>query len=789
MNTQNSLENILVTECICKVCGIPFIIKSINSNNKLVLSCPNYLHNNFIKELSPIEYDQISYKINCKCMQCNKYRNNPNEAFYYCFKCYQIFCSQCIVAHNNIHPNLIVIYDAIKNKCLRHMNKEYKLFCFNCNDFFCEMCLNDHQGHDVAHQVDLISNLNTKNQMIIQNLKNENENYLKLLEYEKENIEINDYLINNIDKVYNLISQKQNCNAILSGNSVNNNFDYKMNNNYLSSNQINSNNNNNSNNFNQNNLNYQNNNQINNNQNNNICNNPNYLNDINQNNNQINNNQNNNICNNPNYLNDNNQNNILKTNPTKNNNQNNNNEKNLYYISNNQNINISQNNDPNTLMRSTTLFIYNTMHILQPSNVEFIINAVYLDSNMSRNPVDVLSSFQTFQQNLNGTLIFLNDKTSFELFVKYVNNKKIETNQKYKFVLIMNGFIANQIMPLINNNNEILTLFPRGILYVGEKGKYKNIIDQYQNILEDDFTDDNEVTNYLKQQRKNELYKDNTAYPLEGLINYDSYKAKYYALHQIISSYYGDDSVGSYNKAVDNLMSAFGNVAYDKKLKLKSLFEVYSQIKTKDYECVLKEFIKKEELYDYINKWTKSLDSKTYQSISYFIGNLMYSLYQYGKISKKGADDDLELYAAFEMNVVEVMNLLSNQNSLITFPYFVFCDEEKEKIENKISKLNKEDRLNSGKYSVFCTLKYEYKDELDSNIFIIGNILNSLDLSDNEGVLILPFTFYKLDSAKINSDNLTMSVKLTIIGRKEEAEVKVKKGGKLIYDEQKKYMK
>ena len=142
------------------------------------------------------------------------------------------------------------------------------------------------------------------------------------------------------------------------------------------------------------------------------------------------------------------------------------------------------------------------------------------------------------------------------------------------------------------------------------------------------------------------------------------------------------------------------------------------------------------------------------------------------------------------MNVIEVMNLLSSQSSLITLPYFVFCSEGIKKADiARGSKLTKEQRFNSGEYSVLFKLEYYYKKNFDSNIFRINNLLSELGLDGNEDYLILPFTFYKLESVKLNTDDMTVNVNATIVGRKDEAEIKIKNGGKLTYDTQNKYMK
>ena len=860
-----NFENNLINECTCKYCGIPFKIKSINANNNFILSCPNHLHNNFQKELSPKKYEEIFYKLNCKCLQCNKYRNHPNEIFYYCFKCRQIICNQCISVHLNQHPNfmnVIVNYNEMQNKCLNHINHKYLIFCYNCNDFLCDNCLNDYQEHNVNHQVDLISNLNNKNQIAIQNLKNEKENYFMLLENVKENIEIIDYLVNNVDRVYDLICQKENYSSILFRNNNNRNND--INYNYLNNNQNNNNENdftqcfmnnlinnqNNNNKFNQNNMNYLSNNQNNNNQNN-YNNNQNNNNNINMNylsNNQKCNDVNNFDQNNMNFL-SNNQNNInyfssnqcYNNDQDYNNNQKNNNNNNQIFLNNNQfniitnnakylsieeeqmnnnNQYIMNNNNNNNIINQNNMNqnninnnqIYNYNDKIQNNNAnsnnnqisslnnnilpfqqntnEFIINAVYFDNTIFTNPGEVISSYQIFQESINGSLIFISDKTSFELFVKHAIKKIIETNQKYKFILIVNGYIASNIMPLINNNNEILSLFSCAVLYISQKGKYKNLMDQYKNFIIKDFDDGIEISDFLKQQKYNNIYKNNTEYPIEGLINYDLYKLKYFVLHQIMSFSYGDVSTNSYNIAIENLMNAFENIPYDQKLKNKKFFEVFNNIKNKNYESVIKEYIKKGTLYNYINKWAKSLNSKIYHNSSFFLGNLIYCLYKYGQNLDKGVSENIDLYAGFKMNVIEVMNLLSSQSSLITLPYFVFCSEEIKKADiARGSKLTKEQRFNSGEYSVLFKLEYYYKKNFDSNIFRINNLLSELGLDGNEDYLILPFTFYKLESVKLNTDDMTVNVNATIVGRKDEAERKIKNGGKLTYDTQNKYMK
>ena len=172
-------------------------------------------------------------------------------------------------------------------------------------------------------------------------------------------------------------------------------------------------------------------------------------------------------------------------------------------------------------------------------------------------------------------------------------------------------------------------------------------------------------------------------------------------------------------------------------------------------------------------------DLQIYKNIGYFVGNLMYSIVQYGKKEQKGVDAGEVFYKGFQLNIVEVLEYLKNINILITFPYF-FSMTKNKNIAELMSK-RKMNKKNKNLFSVIMTFEYQHNDGYEPSAFDLSDL--SL-YPDEEESILLPFTFLYLKSININSNNYTVDIDLEIIGKTEELEKKIKKGSIIEYDKE-----
>ena len=170
-------------------------------------------------------------------------------------------------------------------------------------------------------------------------------------------------------------------------------------------------------------------------------------------------------------------------------------------------------------------------------------------------------------------------------------------------------------------------------------------------------------------------------------------------------------------------------------------------------------------------------NSQIYKNIGYFVGNLMYSIVQYGKKEQKGVNGGEVFYKGLQLNIVEVLEYLKNRNLLITFPYF-FSMTKNKNIAELMSK-RKMNKKNKNLFSVIMTFEYQHNDGYEPSAFDLSDL--SL-YPDEEESILLPFTFLYLKSININSNNYTVDIDLEIIGKTEELEKKIKKGSIIEYD-------
>ena len=239
-------------------------------------------------------------------------------------------------------------------------------------------------------------------------------------------------------------------------------------------------------------------------------------------------------------------------------------------------------------------------------------------------------------------------------------------------------------------------------------------------------------------------------------------------MHWLVCQYYGDYSDNSNN--YPNILVNNNNI---EKRKMLTNFLDFYKIITKDNIVFLKTFINKGELYQLLDEKAKTKDPDVYEVFSYLFGKLMFCAYNYGLKEKKGIKEHIKLFAGKKIGILELMELVRNQLTIVTFPNFLFCTENLELVK-KFSEDNSsiKERMNKGEYSVIFNIIYNLSGYEPSII----NIADLLGDSNKEDYIILPFTFFLIRRVTINNKEMTAEVHLLIFGRKEDTDLQIKNG-------------
>ena len=136
------------------------------------------------------------------------------------------------------------------------------------------------------------------------------------------------------------------------------------------------------------------------------------------------------------------------------------------------------------------------------------------------------------------------------------------------------------------------------------------------------------------------------------------------------------------------------------------------------------------------------------------------------------------LYKGVQLNIVDLLEFLKNKNTLITFPYFFTLTTNKNFAEIS-SQRNNEDIKNKDLFSVIMKIDYLYDDGYEPCIFDLRDLA---PYPDEEDYIILPFTFMKLDTIKIDSNKLIADLELKVIGKEEILEDKIRSSKEIFYD-------
>lgn len=151
-NIEEANKQFILDDLLCYKCGeIPEVLKVHTDNCKIELKCKNcgvyeILIEEYFKELS-----ENNYFMNC--ISCN----GSNRTLYYCYDCMSNFCENCknLIFENHNSEHKIIKLNKRKDICPKH-SKEFKKFCKICQENFCDDGEQEHKGHDLNNNNNIV---------------------------------------------------------------------------------------------------------------------------------------------------------------------------------------------------------------------------------------------------------------------------------------------------------------------------------------------------------------------------------------------------------------------------------------------------------------------------------------------------------------------------------------------------------------------------------------------------------------------------------------------------------
>ena len=163
----------------------------------------------------------------------------------------------------------------------------------------------------------------------------------------------------------------------------------------------------------------------------------------------------------------------------------------------------------------------------------------------------------------------------------------IQKNIKSKFFLIVNGSSADKTINFIKNNN-YLSFFINCCIYTANLKKYSSIKEKYSDFIKDICIDCGSIINYINTTFQ-KLNEKSEQILINNIINWNSYKNEYIALHKELSNFYGDESENSFSLNFSVINDAIKNEDFPNIIKesLLKCFQTFSELNKKNYEKII----------------------------------------------------------------------------------------------------------------------------------------------------------------------------------------------------------
>ena len=151
MNTKDNKVNFITR---CPECILIPSIKLKFDSNEIEYQCENKHHNS-------LKYDKFineSKKHSLNNIQCSKCNNKKSDdlSFFYCFKCKNFICGNCINEHKKNNKEHIQFPIENYDGCCKEHNNSYSDYCKDCRKNICSICQKNHLTHNILDLSNII---------------------------------------------------------------------------------------------------------------------------------------------------------------------------------------------------------------------------------------------------------------------------------------------------------------------------------------------------------------------------------------------------------------------------------------------------------------------------------------------------------------------------------------------------------------------------------------------------------------------------------------------------------
>ena len=110
------------------------------------------------------------------------------------------------------------------------------------------------------------------------------------------------------------------------------------------------------------------------------------------------------------------------------------------------------------------------------------------------------------------------------------------------------------------------------------------------------------------------------------------------------------------------------------------IFKFYIMFKYKTNEEFIFNYLKEKNVSNLVNRILKRKEKSDFEQISYFVGNLMHRIVEYGRKEKKGINSGAQLYKGMKLDTINLFEYIKNEGFVISFSNFISITSKKELI-------------------------------------------------------------------------------------------------------------
>ena len=418
-------------------------------------------------------------------------------------------------------------------------------------------------------------------------------------------------------------------------------------------------------------------------------------------------------------------------------------------------------------------------------------NVIYLNIQDGKQLYELFKELENFEENVLSQREFnffcCNKIEHLELLIKQlINENKTQflNDIKIKYSILIEEKSAKETLDLIENKN--YNKYFNGIFVLSDNvEKCEEELKSYKNLKKVfNKNDINTLSDYYIKTQPHSL-----SIEFDEIITLYKYKIKYKTFRQKIKHYNDKYSQEEYYKHYKNFKKfmlsqskeqlsgtsskiggSLEKMTTEELIDSVKIFGNFESEKIKRSVQLIKEYYspQNDTLLRYFNYWLRELDNKTYDIISYFISDIIYSLNSYDEIRNKVMmEGEHTWYRGLSMPFSDLLLYKQNEGGIITFPSFTSSSSTLHAAEFFLK--NEKEKRKNGIYGILMIIRYNCKKTDIPVVIDIDELTrdkqdNKKDKSDIR--IILPFTFYKIRKVDIKENEELGIIELDILAKK-----------------------